>query len=1655
MKRKITFLIAALFALMLITQSLTVKGQAKPDPDPTVLFHETFGDNSGSARAWSDTYSVKSGISTVYSGITSYTVSNVKQGKNTTGKVKSGLNQSSQGTDAYIEIGPLNVLNYTSLNVDYWWKAGSIAGTYTTKLYYKTSSNGNWTEVSGTGSGATSFVERSYSLPAACQVSTLYLKAVWNTSNTQAIIDEFELNCPTYTVTYDCNGGTSGCPDSPVNAPSGTFTLASAPTRSGFTFTGWNDGTNTYNAGASYTLSGNKTFTAQWESSSSVATPTFSVSEGTYYAAQSVELECVTEGASIYYTTNGSTPSSSSTLYTGTAISVSTTNTTIKAIAIKDGLSDSEVAEATYVIKVATPTFTVDEGTYLETQSVELNCATVGATIHYTTDGTAPTSSSPTYTSAISVATSQTIKAIAIKSNWTNSEVAEAEYTIKVKTPTFSPVAGVYTSAQNVTLSCATSEATIKYSTNNGETWTTYSSAIEVSATTTIKAKAEKTGLADSDVASSTFTIVTIHDVAWALANSGEEGVYVSGIVSHFNITRITGDGSNYRYYISDDGTTTSELLVYKGKNQFNQNFSDVNDLLVGDEVVITGDLTTYNDEVEFASGNHLVYIKPVIKKETVSLTTFTYSHGNGPSEYQSFTVRGRNLTENLVVTASSDYEVCATSDGTYTSSISLSTTNSTTKTVYVRLKAGLGIGTHNGTITMTSSDAVTQTVDITGSVSGYTVTYAGNGNTSGTVPTDDNVYEKNEEVTVLGAGDLAKIGYEFAWWENEDGDPFEEDDTFEITENTTLTAQWSPVTYSYTINKTGDDASVTAKLQVWNGSAYVDAGAQIACDAQVKVVVTPSQAYYTYTLAAVDGGSNVVAIENDVFTMPANTVAVTVTTRRLYTITYPGSYTNGEVTESPTSAYAGANIVIETTPSTNYYLSAVTTSAGSPVVNGNNIEFTMPASDVTITAITFARIVYTVTYSVNGDTEEIAAVNVNAGESIATLPTSVTPPSGFTFAGWTESGSMSVKTGSYKPTSTCTLYAVYAKTGQTAYILVESDLGTDWAGDYLIAYNDETFADGREGGTSGMGAEGSSVNPGDNLNGKIINETWGNTYNITLEEISNNSNTYLLITKDGKYNYQSSNNNGLAATDNRSTATPYPISITYNSSSDIDLNVSGTTFSYNSGGNGYFRFYKNSGANQNDVYLYKKQTMIDYYTSVITETTTTATADINPSVTGPVIIPSGKTLDMSTFTLTNINPANLVIENEGQLICSNQVAATFNKSIDAPAAKTEYNSWYTISSPVTDGTHDYIAIASLPSLTAVDYDMLAYDEVNHTWRNQKNIGGASGFSNMNKGQGYMYRNDDSDISFVGTTNTGTFSNNLSYTAGAGDLAGFHLVGNPYSHNITLMNTTLLDDGGDPYETQLGGCYILTNTNSWGVSLGTSSPIKPTQGFLIQITTDDVKKIQFSETPRAAKSRSNGDNIEFIVSNSEYEDNTFALFDNVMGLNKIDHRNTEVPMIYIPQYGTNYAIAPMSDDTQMFGLNFKAATMGQYTLSMKAAGEYNYIHVIDRLTGEDIDMLLEGKYSVIGSPRDNESRFLVKLGYVPGSTNNNNEIFAYQSGSDIVVTGSGELQIFDVTGRSVMTTTINGVETIQVPTTGMYIFRLIGSDVKTQKIVVE
>ena len=164
-----------------------------------------------------------------------------------------------------------------------------------------------------------------------------------------------------------------------------------------------------------------------------VATPAFSPDAGTYTEAQSVTISCETTGATIYYTTDGSDPSASSTKYSS-AIAVGET-TTIKAIAVKDGMTDSSVASATYTINippqtVATPAFSPDAGTYTEAQSVTISCETTGATIYYTTDGSNPSSSSTAYSGAITVGETTTIKAIAVKEGMTDSSVASTTYTI-------------------------------------------------------------------------------------------------------------------------------------------------------------------------------------------------------------------------------------------------------------------------------------------------------------------------------------------------------------------------------------------------------------------------------------------------------------------------------------------------------------------------------------------------------------------------------------------------------------------------------------------------------------------------------------------------------------------------------------------------------------------------------------------------------------------------------------------------------------------------------------------------------------------------------------------------------------------------------------------------------------------------------------------------------------------------------------------------------------------------------------------------------------------------------------------------------------------------------------------------------------------------
>jgi hypothetical protein len=166
-------------------------------------------------------------------------------------------------------------------------------------------------------------------------------------------------------------------------------------------------------------------------------TPTFSPPAGTYATAQTVTISDTTPNATFFFTTNGTTPTTASTRYTG-PITVGATET-LQAIAVANGVDNSEVGSATYTVgsgggtppqQTAQPTFSPPGGNFTVAQSVSLSDSTPGATIFYTTDNSTPTSSSSVYAAAINVATTETLKALAIAPGDTASPVATATYTI-------------------------------------------------------------------------------------------------------------------------------------------------------------------------------------------------------------------------------------------------------------------------------------------------------------------------------------------------------------------------------------------------------------------------------------------------------------------------------------------------------------------------------------------------------------------------------------------------------------------------------------------------------------------------------------------------------------------------------------------------------------------------------------------------------------------------------------------------------------------------------------------------------------------------------------------------------------------------------------------------------------------------------------------------------------------------------------------------------------------------------------------------------------------------------------------------------------------------------------------------------------------------
>ena len=248
------------------------------------------------------------------------------------------------------------------------------------------------------------------------------------------------------------------------------------------------------------------------------------------------------------------------------------------------------------------------------------------------------------------------------------------------------------------------------------------------------------------------------------------------------------------------------------------------------------------------------------------------------------------------------------------------------------------------------------------------------------------------------------------------------------------------------------------------------------------------------------------------------------------------------------------------------------------------------------------------------------------------------------------------------------------------------------------------------------------------------------------------------------------------------------------------------------------------------------------------------------------------------------------------------------------------------------------------------------------------------------------------------------------------------------------------------------------------------NPIAPCTG--IMVSAEEAGAVTFSRVAPAL-SNYNG-NLQIALAKMNQErggaaenavlDNAIVSFNEGVRLEKFYFGNGA--KVYIPQDGKDYAIASVGTDVarnvSTIPVNFKATENGEYTLTVNPEGiEMNYLHLIDNMTGADIDLLVQPSYTFDARITDYESRFRLVFASVSENTDGDDDApFAFVSNGEIIViadAGAASLQVIDVMGRMIRdcTDVARNVST-QGMTTGVYILRLInGDNIKTQKIIIE
>ena len=397
---------------------------------------------------------------------------------------------------------------------------------------------------------------------------------------------------------------------------------------------------------------------------------------------------------------------------------------------------------------------------------------------------------------------------------------------------------------------------------------------------------------------------------------------------------------------------------------------------------------------------------------------------------------------------------------------------------------------------------------------------------------------------------------------------------------------------------------------------------------------------------------------------------------------------------------------------------------------------------------------------------------------------------------------------------------------------------------------------------------------------------------------------------------------------------------------------------------------------------------------------------------------------------------------------------------------------WYLIASPLAAD----IAPTAVTNMTNETFDLYYFDQTGGNngkeWKNWKNEGGDGYHFNLEAGKGYLYANsEDVTLVFTGTPFEGDGSVTLTYETTNADqnMWGWNLVGNPFSTNATIGDTPF-------YRMNAAGSEIIAadvNDNT----------VNPMEGIFVKATQAN-QTVTFETAMTRDNANSNSAALVMDISQNRggVIDRAIVRFDEGQTLPKFQiHENST--KIYIPQDGTDYAVAVIASDSEAIQptehpIHFKAAENGTYTLTVSTTfnsqlSTVNYLHLIDNMTGADVDLLASdggdarpcvSTYTFTAKTTDYASRF--KLVFSVGvPADGDNEAFAFIDASgNIIITGVGDacnasIQMVDMMGRVlVCRDALNA--SLSLSTAGMapgvYVLRLInGENVRTQKIVIE